>query len=341
MSTIKILATYGNRGKNSQTTCIQISKHSVIDAGNIIQGLGDDVKYIDNIFLTHSHLDHIVDSAFLCDSMFQSRVKPIRIYGLKETIETLKKDIFNWDIWPDFSTLNLTNSDEKALEFVEIDLGHDIQVDGVVLTPIASNHTVACCGYKIKKGNCAILFTADTYKNDKTWELINSDKEIKSLIIDVSFPSSLDSVAKISCHLTPNLLKQELKKLNRDDVEIFVNHLKPNYKNEIIKELAKLGIKKENILQGKETIDIQKAKIISKKELSYVQKISLLNKIGMSLSLNDDLDFMLEEIVSEAKNIANADGGTLYVLNEKTKELDFKVVQTDSLSIHLGGKIKS
>ncbi len=340
MSTIKILGAYGNRGKNSQTTCIQISKHSVIDAGNIIQGLGDDVKYIDNIFLTHSHLDHIVDSAFLCDSMFQSRVKPIRIYGLKETIETLKRDIFNWDIWPDFSMLNLTTSKEKALEYIEVDIGQNIKVDGVVLTPIASNHTVTCCGYKVKKGSSAILFTADTYKNDKTWELVNGDKEIKSVIIDVSFPSSLDSIAKTSCHLTPNLLEQELKKLTRDDVEIFVTHLKPNYKDEIIKELVNINIKKENILQGKETIDIGKAKIISKKELSYVEKINLLNKIGMSLSLNDDLDFILEDIVSEAKNIANADGGTLYVLNEKTGELDFKVVQTDSLGIRLGGKNK-
>jgi len=59
MSIIKILGAYGNRGKNSQTTCIQISKHTVIDAGNIIHALGDKARYIDNIFLTHSHLDHI------------------------------------------------------------------------------------------------------------------------------------------------------------------------------------------------------------------------------------------------------------------------------------------
>jgi HD-GYP domain-containing protein (c-di-GMP phosphodiesterase class II)/ribonuclease BN (tRNA processing enzyme) len=338
MSTIKILGAYGNRGQNAQTTCIQVSKHSVIDAGNIIQGLGTDAKYIDNIFLTHSHLDHIVDSAFLCDSFFQDRIGPIKIYGLKETLDIIKTNIFNWDIWPDFSKVNLSVSSKKSLEFVELQLNQEILVDDVGLTPISSNHTVACCGYKIKNDDTSMIFTSDTYKNDDTWNLINSDKSIKSLIIDVSFPSSLKDMAKVSRHLTPKILYGELGKLTRDDVEIFVSHLKPNYKTKIIKELKKIGIKEENILLGGEIIDIKKAKIIAKKELDYIEKINLLNKIGTSLSLNDDLNSILEEIIKEAKKMANADGGTLYLLNDKTKELDFEVIHTSSLDIKLGGK---
>jgi len=40
-------------------------------------------------------------------------------------------------------------------------------------------------------------------------------------------------------------------------------------------------------------------------------------------------------IVKEAKNLTNADGGTLYIKDEEL--LRFTVVQTDSLGIKMGG----
>lgn len=45
---------------------------------------------------------------------------------------------------------------------------------------------------------------------------------------------------------------------------------------------------------------------------------------------------MLEQILYGAKQITNADGGTLYLLNAE-KKLEMVVVHTDSLNIHLGG----
>ena len=85
---IKILGSHGNRSEKFHTTCIQVSKHTVIDAGNIIYGLGDKAKEIDNIFLSHSHLDHVLDSAFLCDNFFSERKEPIKIYASDSTYVT-------------------------------------------------------------------------------------------------------------------------------------------------------------------------------------------------------------------------------------------------------------
>ncbi len=337
MGVIKILGAFGNRGVDSQTTCIQISKHAVIDAGNIIDALGESAKYIDKIFLTHSHLDHILDSAFLCDIFFSTRREPLKIYGLKETLETLKKHIFNWKIWPDFSSLNLINSKYKSLEFIEIKTGDKIEVESVFLTPVISNHTVECCGYLIEDDSGALLFTSDTYKNDKTWELLNSNHKIKSIIIDVSFPADMEDVAKASLHLTPKLLSDELSKLKRDDVKVFVNHLKPNYKEQILRDLEKIGIDRKSILYGGEVIDYGVPKIIQTDMSSHTKRVQKLNKIGIALSSNGDIEFILELIVREAKNLTGADGGTLYLLDKGKKELDFKVVQTKSLGINLGG----
>lgn len=59
--------------------------------------------------------------------------------------------------------------------------------------------------------------------------------------------------------------------------------------------------------------------------------------IGISLSSERDTDRLLETILKGAKDITDADGGTLYLLNEADRCLEFAIMQTDSLGIHKGG----
>lgn len=336
---IKILGSYGNRSEESYTTCIQVSKHTVIDAGNIIAGLKDQASQIDNIFLSHSHLDHIIDSAFLCDNFYTTRTEPLKIYGLKETIDTVKKHLFNWEIWPDFSTIPLVKSDKKTLEFIEIEYDTCIEIDGIKLTPIQSNHTVACCGYLIENEDSGILFSGDTYTNDRLWEVLNASLHVKALIIDVSFPNELEELGKQSKHLVPKVLKEELKKLKRNDVTIYVNHLKSNYEDIIKEEISEIGLDIHNILYGGETLDYSVPKIIQEeKNFNEIEKVKMLNKIGYALSVNKELTSLLDMIVTESRKLTNADAGTLYLLNEKSKELTFTVIQNASLDIHMGGE---
>jgi phosphoribosyl 1,2-cyclic phosphodiesterase len=64
-SSIKILGAYGGKSTNMALTSIQLSKKVVLDAGNILEGLGNGSKNINHLFITHSHLDHINDIGFL------------------------------------------------------------------------------------------------------------------------------------------------------------------------------------------------------------------------------------------------------------------------------------
>ena len=75
---------------------------------------------------------------------------------------------------------------------------------------------------------------------------------------------------------------------------------------------------------------------MSKKDYSVFTKISLLNEVGIALSSEKNFSSLLEQILFGAKQITNADGGTLYLLNAE-KKLEMVVVQTHSLDIHLGG----
>jgi HD-GYP domain-containing protein (c-di-GMP phosphodiesterase class II) len=62
-----------------------------------------------------------------------------------------------------------------------------------------------------------------------------------------------------------------------------------------------------------------------------------LTQIGVALSAEKDIDRLLEKILTEARVITLADGGTLYMMSEKEKELQFVFVQNESLGLNMGG----
>ncbi len=63
--------------------------------------------------------------------------------------------------------------------------------------------------------------------------------------------------------------------------------------------------------------------------------LEYLNRIGVALSSEKNLDKLLETILTAAKKITNADGGTLYRLIDG--KLQFEIVLNDSLGISMGG----
>ena len=67
-----------------------------------------------------------------------------------------------------------------------------------------------------------------------------------------------------------------------------------------------------------------------------VQRLDQLNTIGASLSAERDINRLLEAILTAAKTITRADGGTLYRVTED-KSLRFEIVRTSSLKYYLGG----
>lgn len=335
MQVIKFLGAGGSVSSKSYATCIQINDNTLIDAGNITHALGEKAICIKNIFLTHSHLDHIVDIGFLLDNFFEKREETLRVYGLKETLKIIKQHIYNDDIWPDFTQLNIPNTTKPSLEFIaiEADKSYDIE-DGITLTPFLSVHTVSCCGYIIEKDKNAIFFSGDTFQNKKLWEYVNANKNINALIVDVSFPNKLSKIAKQSLHLTPNYLQEDLHYLKRNDLKIYVNHLKPIYKEELIQELSQIGLNRESIVEDGDIIRYQDGKKMRVYDDTY-SKIKKLNTIGIALSSEQNINKLLENIVTLAKEITHADGGTLYILDKE--HLLFRVVQTDSLGIKAGG----
>ena len=68
-----------------------------------------------------------------------------------------------------------------------------------------------------------------------------------------------------------------------------------------------------------------------------LKKIKSLTQIGAALSAEHNIDRLLEMIVEEGRKVTNADGGTLYIMSDDEKMLQFEIVQNDSLNVRMGG----
>jgi HD-GYP domain-containing protein (c-di-GMP phosphodiesterase class II) len=66
-------------------------------------------------------------------------------------------------------------------------------------------------------------------------------------------------------------------------------------------------------------------------------RIQELNAIGAALSVERDINRLLETILVSAKGITNADAGTLYLLDEDLHVLRFEILRNDTLNMKLGG----
>lgn len=62
-----------------------------------------------------------------------------------------------------------------------------------------------------------------------------------------------------------------------------------------------------------------------------------LNRIGIALSRERNTEKLLETILIAAKSLLNTDAGTLYRLEEDSRQLHFEVLRNDSLQLYMGG----
>jgi HD-GYP domain-containing protein (c-di-GMP phosphodiesterase class II) len=67
------------------------------------------------------------------------------------------------------------------------------------------------------------------------------------------------------------------------------------------------------------------------------QRLDQLTELSVQLGSNHDTDSLLERILTVAKGMTNADGGTLYRPSEDRQRLEFRILINDTLGIHQGG----
>jgi HD-GYP domain-containing protein (c-di-GMP phosphodiesterase class II) len=76
---------------------------------------------------------------------------------------------------------------------------------------------------------------------------------------------------------------------------------------------------------------------MSGQHADQMKQIKRLTRIGTALSAERNIERLFEMIIEEARKFTNADGGTLYIMSDDNSELQFAIVQTETLQIRMGG----
>jgi ribonuclease BN (tRNA processing enzyme) len=233
---VRILGCSGGIGGNLRTTSMLVDSDILIDAGTGAADLSiDEMMLIDHVFVTHSHLDHIACIPLLLDTVIGLREKHITLHATQETWQILKDHIFNWKIWPDFSVI--PDEADPFLRHSEIRLGESVELDGRHITPLPANHTVPAVGFRLDSGDASLVFTGDTTSCDALWVAVNAIDNLKYLIIETAFSNGEIELAKLSRHLCPSLLHEELEKLRRP-AQVYITHLKPGEGEQIMRQVG-------------------------------------------------------------------------------------------------------
>ncbi len=232
---INVLGCSGGIGDGRHTTTFLIDDDILLDAGTGVTRLSREaLAKVDHVFLTHSHLDHILCLPLLLDSVAGERGHALVLHALPEVLQILKDHLFNWRIWPDFSRIPSVES--PFLRYAPLVIGEPLRLGDRVITAIPANHVVPAVGYLLRGPQGSLLFSGDTSSHAPLWELADETADLEHLIVECSFANAQKDVAHASKHYCPDTLAGDLALL-RPEPSVWITHLKPGGEAGIMAEL--------------------------------------------------------------------------------------------------------
>lgn len=254
---LRIIGSSGSELPGHNLPAFLLDDFLLLDAGTISRVLDRKAQHkISHILVTHAHLDHIKEIAFLADNLAINNLKEhITVISGRDVLTDIRRNIFNNRIWPDFTVI--PDKKNPVIRYLEIRQGSCLQIRNYNIYAAKVNHSVACYGYIIEEASSgkAIVYTGDTGPTEKLWKSAGRH-EVRALIIEVSFPDEMHGRAIQSGHLTPLLLEGELRKMARLPGKIYITHIKPQYRKAIERGLKKLKRPSIEILKDNTVISI-------------------------------------------------------------------------------------
>ena len=230
--------TPGEAGRGSFLSSYVIDDVVAIDAGGLgLLGKLSAQFRIRDVFLTHSHLDHIATLPMFLETVYQSSDRCVTLHASADTLASLREDIFNGRVWPDFFRMS-----EQGMPFVKAEVlepGHAVEIGGLRLTPIAVDHVVPTLGFLVSGADATVAIPSDTGPTEPFWLAANAAADLKGVFLEASFPDEMAALAQLTKHLTPTTFAAEIRKLAAGVACIAV-HIKPRFYDTVVAELAAL-----------------------------------------------------------------------------------------------------
>jgi ribonuclease BN (tRNA processing enzyme) len=239
---------HGAASAKQHLSCFVIDDCVAIDAGSLAMATSAaQKKQIRDVVLTHAHLDHIAGLPLFIDDLFATLNAPVIVHAVPKVVETLERNVFNWEIYPRFSELK--NANGAVMKYQPFEVGQEFSIKHLRLKSISVNHKVPTVGFIVSDAKTTVALSGDTAKTDEFWEILNLETNLSALLIECAFPDELEELAEIAHHLTPRILKRELEKFNRKECAIYVVNIKPMYRDTVVRQIEELKIENLQILE--------------------------------------------------------------------------------------------
>ena len=235
---IRVLGCSGGIGAGARTSALLVDNDVLIDAGT---GIGDlalpDFDSIRHVFLTHAHLDHIAGLPMLVDRVFDENFEtPLTVYAGEETLRAIQAHLFNDVIWPDFA--RLPSPEKPMLRYQVCSPGDTVTIGHRNFYAVEVMHTVPTLGFTVQNSGGVFAVSGDTKTNETLWPVLNACDDLKVLVIEVSFPDEMASLAVDAGHYTPQSLTADLERLNHEP-EIWLTGMKPGEEERIFAQVRR------------------------------------------------------------------------------------------------------
>ena len=241
---VRVLGCSGAIAKDCRTTSFLVDDDLLIDAGT---GVGDltlvEMARVDDVVLTHSHLDHVAALPLMIDAVASRRNRPLRVHALSATIDALRNHVFNNVIWPDFAAI--PSREKPFVSFHAFSVGETLMLGTAQpkhVEVLPAIHTVPACGFAVRRasGGPYWAFSGDTERNPAFWARVNK-LDVGMLVMETAFSDREHALAERSLHLSPATLADELGNIaDGRKYPIYITHTKPAETAEIMSQIDAL-----------------------------------------------------------------------------------------------------
>jgi 3',5'-cyclic-nucleotide phosphodiesterase len=237
---LRVIGCHGGETPKHRPSAFLLDESLAIDAGSLTSGLAleEQVK-LEACMVSHAHIDHIRDLSTIADNRCQMHALPLTVAATGQTIRMLREHFFNGLLWPDFT--RIPSVEEPTIRYLELVPEQPTEIAGRTVRAVMVSHTIESASFIIEGRGGAVAYSGDTGPTDRLWEALRETRDLKALLMEVSFPNREQRLATTSGHHTPQTLAQDLRKYRRpEELPTLLYHIKPVFQAEVERECAAL-----------------------------------------------------------------------------------------------------
>jgi ribonuclease BN (tRNA processing enzyme) len=221
-------------------TCFLIDDRVAIDAGSIALALTDaQHESVRDVIVTHPHMDHMATLPIFIDDHFALLTEPVRVHATAEVIALLERDVFNWTVYPRFSQLK--NDICPVMEYVPFRTHEEFQVAHLRITAVPVNHIVPTVGLVVSDGRRPSRLVPTRRRRRSSGKSSMRPRMSPRSSSNHHSRTRWESSRKSPAISRPKDLRRAAQN-HAPDSRRAGRHLKPSYREAIVREIDALGI---------------------------------------------------------------------------------------------------